>query len=413
MGISRRSRRARRRRALKVCASIPFLIVFGALIGACSEQSTGSPVTVSDSTGIRVITVDSLWTRAWPELNLAKVDTLLRPDAEDPAFGTVALAVLNQRGMLAVLDGQANEVRVRPNPEGEWFLVSQEGGGPTETGAVSALWWKGDTLAVYDSRGTRLLRFEQGRYLAEEGALLPGGESTPNRAVAGSRESVIVEFYESLGSASAMGVQRPHRTVIRADSAGTVDTIGVWPGTTRVRQPTSYGLLPFGAATYVEGTPRRITIADAAHPTVFVVGPRGELEILFRWTDPPRLLTEARTDRFAARMLEKVSEQQRSFVETILEELPFPDTLPRVGDLLASDSAVLIARFPDHGVVGIPEEPYPAMQWRIVHWTDPDGIRSLSLPEGVVPLEILSDGRLLVRIEDDLGRHGVAILASR
>lgn len=396
---------------------VSWLAVLGVvLLASCSRDShsTDSHVSVSDSAGIRVIIIDGLWSSAWPALELVEVDTLLRPTEEDPTFGEVSLAAVNKRGMLAVVDAQANEVRVRREPGADWFVTSRQGGGPGEVGYVSELWWESDMLAVHDGGRGRLLRFAGGRELVDDGtSLLPIGESGAHRAVAGSGEGVIVELYGGFGPASEMGVHRPRRTLIRVESDGAVDTLGHWPGSARVRQSTGYGILPFGPNTYVAGTPAGAVVSNAAEPALLTLDPRGEPEILIRWTDAPRPLSRPRTERFIARMLDQAPEQQRPVVRHILDEVPFPDTLPHTADLLASDSVVWIARFPERGVVGVPEQPYPRMEWRVVPWADPEAIRRVVLTEGIKPLDLLTDGRLLARIEDEMGRHGVAVLSFR
>jgi hypothetical protein len=163
-----------------------FSIAFLAGLASCVDGSSGAPpprVTRADSAGIEIVTTETAAADvpvfatldSTPGLRLGAVDG---PTEEQ--FGSVRdLAPLSDGGV-AVLDGQAAEIRMFAADGTFRKTVAKRGEGPGELSfpsAVASL--AGDTLAVFDSRSARLTRFAPDGTLGRVETLQTEGYALP------------------------------------------------------------------------------------------------------------------------------------------------------------------------------------------------------------------------------------------
>ncbi|MCG6955435.1 MAG: hypothetical protein LJF04_05530, partial [Gemmatimonadetes bacterium] len=224
-----------------------FSVLSGALITSCAggmrDNASAPRITRTDSAGVEIVTTE---TPAAEVPVFATLDTVpgLRLGSlsgpEEEQFGSVRdLAVLSDGGV-AVLDGQAVEIRVF-GPDGSFRrTVGRKGEGPGELSWPSYMTaLAGDSLAVWDSRGGRVTVF------APDGSL---GRVTPV-AFDGYGRPFVVSFFADgsmvgqsrWNAGSFSGGEQP---AFRLDSAvlvvntadgALVDTMGVFPGSETVQ----------------------------------------------------------------------------------------------------------------------------------------------------------------------------------
>jgi 6-bladed beta-propeller len=142
---------------------VPFIVVSVMNGCAASDSATLSEAVRSDSAGVEIVvntvageaapvfaTLDSV-----PGLRIGA--TAGRPEEE---FGTVTDVVPLSDGGVAVLDGQAVEIRVFDSDGAYRMSLGSEGEGPGEFRQPNRLaLLPGDTLAVYDPRTRRITTF--------------------------------------------------------------------------------------------------------------------------------------------------------------------------------------------------------------------------------------------------------------
>jgi len=221
---------------------------FALLVAACAGDSSGTPtvrVTHSDSAGIQIVTTETSAANAPTFATLdsvpdVKIGALEGPPEEQ--FGSVGGVAPLSNGGVAVLDGQAAEIRVF-SPDGTYVrTVGGKGAGPGELSfptALAAL--PGDTLAVYDYRNGRITRFTRDGELGRVTALRLEGYGRPQGT----------SFFPNGSMVGQLQFRHPgqqldtrEKQTFKLDSAALVligtdgvpkDTIGVFPWFESVR----------------------------------------------------------------------------------------------------------------------------------------------------------------------------------
>ncbi len=389
-----------RRLGLPVC-----LVLLGALATACGhpEALTESGESGSD----RRVYVD-LWAKHWPELTLTDVDTLLSPQDPSVSFGAIHHPTLSHSGTVAVSDSLTNEVWVR-DPGGGWTRAVAHGDGPREVRFVGGLWWTGDTLGVYDGVRHRVIRLVDGADPLDHGVRTADPDQVAaRRLVLGRGEEVILSVALSVGPESAEGIHRPPISVLRIDREGRVGKLGTWPGRAWMRRATGYGPQPFGVRTFVGGFGRRVFVADGAGRRVVGIDLDTDTVIEWRWRDARTPVSRDLRNRWVKAALESVPAPQRPAAKVVLRDVPLPDSLPTVGNLLAGPDGVWIARWYPDAVERFGRR-RPATDWRILPLRDGAEPTRFHFDQGVTPAGLTEDGRVLLLLEDELGRQGLAV----
>lgn len=177
-------------RRLRSCQPlVPVSVVVVSAISGCASGTDSARVTAAvhtDSAGVEIVlnpvtgpdvpvfaTLDSVW-----DLRIGSLDG---PPEEQ--FGTVADVLTLPDGGVAVLDGQAAEIRVFDSDGRFRMSLGSKGQGPGELQSPIKLGLlPGDTLAVYDPGPRRITRFSLGGTLGRITTL----EDTRARIVAAS-----------------------------------------------------------------------------------------------------------------------------------------------------------------------------------------------------------------------------------
>ncbi len=211
---------------------------FGTRIGAivtaavaltgCGEESRRL-ITVADSAGVEIVlnsvgaaavsvfaTLDSV-----PGLRLGSLDG--RPEEQ---FGTVSDVLPLADGGVAVLDGQAAEIRVFDSDGAYRMSLGSKGQGPGEfQNPIKLGLLPGDTLAVYDAGPKRITRFgpdgalgrittlvdtrarivvaaflPDGRLIGQSRWLAPGGAPLPGQEPTFVRDSAVLTLFTTDGA---------------------------------------------------------------------------------------------------------------------------------------------------------------------------------------------------------------------
>lgn len=139
------------------------LVVMGAgLVSACGDQPLEAPTASrTDSAGVEIVVNAIAPENAQPFARLDSVPefavgSLNGPEAEQ--FGSIGGVLPLSSGEVAVLDGQASEIRVFDRAGTFLRTIGQKGDGPGEFQQPNALALFGDTVAVYDVRHRRITR---------------------------------------------------------------------------------------------------------------------------------------------------------------------------------------------------------------------------------------------------------------
>lgn len=361
----------------------------------CSACVSGSPYS-------------DLWSDRWPEVRLLAVDTLLRPGADVPPIGALNHASLSPSGSLAVSDSLTGEVWVK-KARRPWTRAVMEGDGPREVRFVGGLWWTGDTLHVFDAVRSRVMSLTGGLEPIGDGWALPIPDGVAERRlVLGSRDAVVIRTSGVIGPETEEGVYRSEMTLQLIRRTGAVEVLGSWPGRSWMRTPGGYGPQPFGARTHVHGRGRYVFVADGAERWVRGLPVDGGTEIEWAWTDPRPVLSDSLRALWQEAALSSVPPPQRSLAARMMQDIPLPDSLPSIGGLLGGEEGVWVARWYPTSVERLGTG-VPASEWRILPLDGERSVGSIAIRAGAQPVALLPGRRVLLRIEDEWGRRGVAV----
>ena len=207
-------------------------VVVVSAMSACTRSADTARVPEAvhaDSAGVEIVlnsvaatavpvfaTLDSV-----PGLRLGSLDG--RPDEQ---FGTVSDAVPLSDGGVAVLDGQAAEIRLFDSNGAYRMSLGSKGQGPGEfQSPIKLALLPGDTLAVYDSRSNRITRFgpdgalgrittlednrtrivaasflSDGRLIGQSRWLAPGGAPLPGPEPTFVRDTAVLTLFTTDGA---------------------------------------------------------------------------------------------------------------------------------------------------------------------------------------------------------------------
>lgn len=409
-------------------AAAPFLAFFLALAaGACgggSGHSASLQVARTDSAGIEIVTngtaADAVPVYATldsaPGLKLGSVD-----GAKEEQFGSIyGLAPLSD-GSIAVLDGQAKEVRVFGADGSYLRAVGGAGEGPGELSMPNSVAdLPGDTLAVYDIAAGRITLFAPDGELARTVTLLSGGYGRPWRVSFFPDGSLVGQMSYS-GSGGFKGSEKltfalDSAALVAYDADGTFkDTVEILPSREAVRSVRRSGQMV---------TTMMITLS-ISHANEFAAGPDGvwsgfNEHFVLRLLDPTdghvkrilrapelqRPLTDAEFKEMRDRELaDAKTPEERSQTQQTFDLTPRPALRPAYDGLVLDDRGRLWLREWAGANTG------PDRWW--VFGRDGALLGSVAMPHGL-RLMAVRDGRAWGVARDDLGvqyvvRYGVHV----
>lgn len=202
-----------------------------------------------DSAGVEIVTtpmpaadvpvfaqVDSM-----PTLRIGALDG--RPEEQ---FGSVSDVLPLPDGGVAVLDGQAAEIRLFDGDGTYRSTLGSKGEGPGEFQSPSALGlMAGDTLAVYDRRSRRVTRFAPDGTMAQVVTLVPDGSPLITRASFLPDGRAVGQSRWVFAGANGFTIPAEGKDVLSLDSAAFVtfdrdgavsDTLAITPSYENIRR---------------------------------------------------------------------------------------------------------------------------------------------------------------------------------
>jgi hypothetical protein len=261
-------------------------------------------------------------------------------------------------GRIVVLEGQGSEIR--------WFdadgrhLLTQggEGGGPGEFNrAWSFVRTRGDTVVVEDQQRVKHVFFGRdgdfiGESLQDHGAFLamgPWGECGDFPLPDQSRVVCQTEEGEPTGPAELGHHRRFNRYVRVPWDLSRIDTLGLYGGIeswgVEMGGHTRFAVHPFYSRTEISagGDPLRIAIAVNPDYRIEIWTPEGRLErVVLR--ENARLAATPEEASWAKDNLNGFALLDEALVNRVRAEIPMPDSLPAIVDLVMGESGDLWVR---------------------------------------------------------------------
>lgn len=363
------------------------------LIGAACEPAASPPMTVQDSSGIRIIESsrpawedgDSWQVSPDPILSLGSLDG-------DPTVSFHRLAGVYILGgpQLAVLDGGANEIRFFNLDGAHLSTFGGPGDGPGEFRDLTYLGFLSDSLLVFDRRqlrvtvidtrtsGYRVVRVDSGIPALGPVATLRDGSTL-----------FTSELPVSPASAAEMpqGLQRLNSAYVRFDRVGRfIDTVLVTPGSERILRygPQTVEFLRPLLAKSVSHAVRGGEIIQGTQETyqIGVHAEDGTLRGLIRRSGFDVKVDEASYDALVEQRILSAPEPARPGLRTLYQEMPRPETRPAYSRFLVDvDGFLWIQDFSYNG---------EARSWSVF---EPEGVwlGVVEFPDGFRPTQILRD----------------------
>ena len=391
-------------------ASVPVLVLAGALLSACAEgDPAGSGLSVRDSAGVRVVELAPfddatlpLWTlRAEPEVDIGEFE-----GAEEYQLFQVSTALRLPDGRIVVGNGGTKQLRFYDAAGRFLKSTGREGEGPGEFGAIGMIGVARDSLYVFDWQLARASVFDFEGGFARSYPVQVSGIAFPNPVgVLGDGGWVLLSGF-AFSPQDVAAVVRDTSLVVHLWSDGTAaDTLGrfatveffVWGD----GNLTTAASRAFGRALGYAVGERRVYLGDTQRYEITTYSPDGTPEAVLRRAVPPRPVTSRDIEAYKeVDRRREVRPQFRQQMERLLAEMPYPDEMPAFGGLQVDGLGNLwVSEFQAPGADS-------------GHWTVYDqGGRPMAL--GVLPadLEVTQIGADFVcgRWQDDLGVEHVRV----
>lgn len=340
------------------------LALSAAACGGGSGHPPSARVTRTDSAGIEIVsnetpadavpvfaTLDSA-----PSLRLGSAD-----GAKEEQFGSITGVAPLSDGSVAVLDGQAAEVRVF-GPNGAYLrTMGQKGEGPGELSYPEALVaLAGDTLAVYDRGNGRITRFNPDGEVGRVATLQFDGYERP----------YFTSFFDDGSMVGYLRLERRDQRLNTSDEQTFVldsaaltlsgtdgaleDTIGVFPGfevvssVSRRDNNVIVQLVPaaFARALVFAAVPGGVWVGFSDHFTLRLLDPAdGSVVRIMRAPGLQRPLTDAEANAVLDSALASAEKpEQRRTRQERYEASPRPELRPAYDRLVVDDQGHLWLR---------------------------------------------------------------------
>ncbi len=333
--------------------------------------------------------------------------------APELLFERIAYARLLESGRIVVADAGSPTVRVY-GPDGAFHgAIGRGGEGPGELQSIRGVWTSGDTVGVFDSRLRRLVT-----YVADGTAISTASVTVPGDAPAGLLDYLAGRFGDGSVALAWTVAERsdqlrvtPDRTVfgLFGPDGRFARIIGEGGGLERYDRT----VLPFSGFPRVAAFGDSLYFTDGRSAAVTVwgavgAGPRVEGGARVIELGAPAVSVR---DGLAA-LRDELGPEAVDAVGTRLDDVPRPDSIPRIGGMLIDDRGSIWAKIYDPGSdplwLGGGHRPRGG-EW----WVFDRGGRltaTVVLPDRLAPLDVRGD-RLLGVTADDLDVERVAVHA--
>lgn len=311
---------------------------------ACSREPASTPGTqVRDSAGVRIVVSERpRWTPAarWsvagePELVIG------REEGEDPyLFSRVGGARRLPDGRIVVANGGTSEIRFYDSAGVFLGATGRRGQGPGEYQVLQRIWTApGDSLVAFDGGAFRVTVLDVAGAFGRSAVLAPAGDRGLPSPFGSTRSGDLLVTSGS-GGFRAGEVGRLEGGTIRVTRYGPdgrfLNDIVAYPGSPRWGYRNTAHYFPFAVGWLVFGWDRDHVYSGTGHePEVRVSAPDGTVTELLRWSANVRPVTDEVVARYREDLLTDATQQERSYWEGWLAEVPFPDALPVYRTLLA------------------------------------------------------------------------------
>lgn len=244
-------------------------------------------------------------------------------------------------GTIIVPDRGAHVVRYYDSTGVHLRSTGGEGSGPGEfEGIGTAFIGPADSLWTWDWGLRRLSVFSPSGEFARSMQIHPpeGLEFSP-RPIAHLGDRVLVGFNRSFRPGDQGGVVRDTTPAFTYTPEGEpLDSLGAWPGFEAFVQSEGGGVSvtsrAFGRATQFEASGSRLYVADNDRYEI-EVHEDGALSHVLRVDAPNRPLTAEATEAYRRERIAAADDQWREFTERMMAEMPFPETVPAFGAMVA------------------------------------------------------------------------------
>jgi hypothetical protein len=421
--------------------SAPFAVAIALAGAGCSGSPDvvgGDRVSVVSEGGFETIEIAGLWASDWPQLPGITIDTLVSPAAGD-GLGLVAPlhAAFLPGGGLVIGDVGTRRVWQRPDG-GEWTEVAGPGQGPGEFRGVGGVWVRDTGLVVFDPVASELVHFDdQGRHSARHSVSTKGGP-----AGAGGSARVGPPTVQSLGgdewllaepgspeAGGPAGVMTSSIRFVRVSGSPPQGEHEVGGGPARSVFVAGGGgaPIPFAATAMAAGAEGRIALFEGDRPEVEVSEGAGVPRMRVGWDDDPMPLGTTHRAALGDFMRQMAGGDAEAggldaMIRSLTERIPFPETLPHLGDLRVGQDGAVWLGWPERSGLELPTEPERVGEWRVVFPANdgaPARVYRVGLPTGTTLLGPIADpsapaeGAFLLLLRDDLGRQGLAVMRTR
>ncbi|HUH13055.1 MAG TPA: hypothetical protein VMK65_08090, partial [Longimicrobiales bacterium] len=344
---------------------------------------------VRDSAGVAIVENSGTgWLphQAWRVAAEPEVDIGVLEGAPEYQLFRVRASARLSDGRIVVANGGTRELRFY-SPQGEHLRTAgRQGSGPGEFEELGALWRvEGDTILVYDWRGSRLSAFgpegdfvRSTRLQTGEGVTFPMPlGATADRKLLATTGGVFFAGDEKTG------VSRDSSAIVVYDLEGTPeDTLGIFPGNEAYVKSDGRSIsvrsLAFGRSLRSGVHGERLYAGATDRYQVGVWRTDGTLERLIRRAHVPMEVTPADIQTYKDEQLAAMDGQSQRFLEStrqVLEEMPYPQTFPAFRALQVDED----------GHLWVAEERRPGDERSL--WTVFDGegrmLGQVELPEGL------------------------------
>lgn len=388
---------------------------------ACAETPSTSPVSISDSAGIRIVTYQEPLVELGTEWSIDSIPTVTIGVAEGEAvyeLDDVVTAVRLQRGTLVIADRGKGQLLAFDGDGRFLRALGGPGEGPGEFGSIGWLQRLGsDTLLVYDHDLRRVTAFTLEAGLAGTIALPGGGFAWPGSFRAADGTFILAltggEVWDGIRTGAVLpGTTARNRThFVRFSPDGQlIDTIGSFGGYEETvterdgRVATMYA--PWGRTTSFALTPdNRIVVGTQEIGELTVLDQDGQREEVVRWPVGDLTITAEHVEQFHDVMFQRFDDpaQKQAAIDQ-LGELPLPQSRAAYGELLTDT----------RGLVWVAEAHLPltpAREWRIIDLQSGDVARVM-MPAGFDLLWVGED-EVIGRTRDELGVQRVEVRGLR
>jgi hypothetical protein len=361
----------------------------------CGGEAPQQLVQLRDSAGVAIIensAAAEVEVDRWRVPDSPVLEIGVSEGAAEYQLDNVRSALRLADGRIVVANAGTHEIRFYDRAGRFIRSVGREGAGPGEFRSITWLRrFATDSLAVFDRRSLRITIFDDDGELIRSlnVAQLPG-ITFPNPIGLFDDGKVLVNSPTSPDQgSSATRIIRDPVTCHLVDSDGRlIGSVGDHPGMEYYRatlRGQSVGMpLPFGKMPQFEVFKDRFFVGASDAYEIGIYGEDGTLRRLIRLDQENAKLAAEEIERYRRMRLERArTPEARQRVERELNDVPFPETMPAYGPIMADREGNLWVR------QYLPPAGDPT-HWRVF---DAEG-RLLALvetPGGFLPLEMGSD----------------------